>query len=49
MNLKYRLVILEKDGTVIRSPNFNTFEDVEFGQLFLSEGLYDSIWIEVIR
>ena len=49
MNLKYRLVTLEKDGTVIRSPNFNTFEDVEFGQLFLSEGLYDSVWIEVLR
>ena len=49
MNLNYRLVTLEKDGTVVRSPNFNTIEDVEFGQLFLSEGLYDSVWIEVLR
>ena len=49
MNLKYRLVTLEKDGTVIRSPNFNTIEEVEFGQLFLPEGLHDSIWIEVLR
>jgi len=49
MNLKYRLVTLEKDGTVVRSPNFNTLANVEFCQLFLSDDLYDSVWIEVLR
>jgi len=49
MNLNYRLVTLEKDGTVVRSLNFNTLANVEFFQSFLSDDLYDSVWIEVLR